>query len=135
MPRYINPNTFPVSITILEPRTCVLVYPEAWPRSRVPANGLHSIELDALLARPLVSVGMLKLAVMVETAAAPDEVPVVFSVPEKLVESTPGEPPVQIQVRPETLAPVAPVESVKPEAIIEPSKPAKRRRFHVPAEE
>lgn len=59
MPTYVNPNPHPVQVTLLTPRTSIAVFPRAWPKSRIPDGGKQVLELDTMLARPLVQIGML----------------------------------------------------------------------------
>ncbi len=133
MPCYRNPNPHPVSVTLLEPRTSLKVFPWRWPASRVPEGGAQSVELSAELARVMVSTGML--------------------------EACPGEPPVQAQPAPPAAPPVPepepePVDVVTPTPeqlataaapipdparedtvrIEAPSRKSQRRRFYVPEE-
>ncbi len=61
MPRYINPNNHPVTVSITDPRISIVVYPHSWTKARLHAGARQHIELDPALAKVFLQSRMLKM--------------------------------------------------------------------------
>lgn len=61
MPRYINPNNHPVTVSITDPRISIVVYPHSWTKARLHQGARQHIELDPMLAKVFLQSRMLKM--------------------------------------------------------------------------
>ncbi len=125
MPRYHNPNNHPVVVSITEPRISVTVFPAAWAPNRLPVGARQVIELDEILARVFIRIGMLRRSADPTPTPLPVAAPVTASLQAAAPPST-GTAQTTTALVVETPAP--PLDTVipaaaEPEEVIVPESP------------